>query len=85
MKRLTEYIKENLDIDNFEYKFDVWFKSDKDHYEPILKLLQDCYERRILTKEDVDKFIGQNPKFQIKKFVDFFDENVKKDDSINID
>jgi len=85
MKTLIEYIKENLDIDNFSYKFDVWFKSDKQNYQPMLKFLQECYQKKIVQKDDIEQFLAKNTTFKIKKFVDFFDEDVKRDESINID
>lgn len=85
MKTLIEYIKENLDIDNFSYKFDVWFKSDKQNYQPMLKFLQECYQKKIVQKDDIEQFLSKNTTFKIKKFVDFFDEDVKRDESINID
>lgn len=85
MKSLIEYIKENLDIDNFSYKFDVWFQSDKNHLKPMLELFKDCADRKIVQKDDVDKFIEKYPGFKIKKFVDFFDEDVKRDEAIAID
>ena len=85
MKTLIEYIKENLDIDNFSYKFDVWFKSDKQNYQPMLKFLQECYQKKIVQKDDIEQFLTKNTTFKLKKFVDFFDEDVKRDESINID
>jgi len=85
MKSLFEYIKENLDIDNFAYKFDVWFQTDKNHLKPMLELFKDCADRKIVQKDDVDKFIEKYPSFKIKKFVDFFDEDVKRDEAISID
>ncbi len=85
MKTLIEYIKENLDIDNFSYKFDVWFKSDKQNYQPMLKFLQECYQKKIVQKDDIEQFLTKNNTFKLKKFVDFFDEDVKRDESINID
>jgi len=85
MKTLIEYIKENLDIDNFSYKFDVWFKSDKQNYQPMLKFLQECYQKKIVQKDDIEQFLSKNNTFKLKKFVDFFDEDVKRDESINID
>ena len=85
MKTLTDYIKECLDIDNFEYKFDVWFDSDKSHYQPMLEFLKELSLRKVVTKDDVDDFLLKNSKFQIKKFVDFFDEDVKRDEAINVD
>ena len=84
-KFAEEIVKENLDIENFEYKFDIWFKDDKTYLEPLLNLLKDCQLRHIITKEDISKFIENNPKFPIKKFVDFFEEDVKRDESINVD
>ena len=85
MKSISEYIKENLDIDNFLYKFDVWFKTDKDNLDKVILLIKDCYDRKIVQKEDVELFLENNPKFKVKKFVDFFDEDVKRDESINVD
>lgn len=85
MKTITEYIKENLDIENFEYKFDVWFKTDKKNYKPMLEFLKDCYAKRIVQKDDIDAFLEKNNTFKVKKFVDFFDEDVKRDDAVNID
>ena len=85
MMNLTDYIKECLDIENFEYKFDVWFDKDKKHLEPILDLFKGCADRKIVQKDDVEKFIERCPDFKVKKFVDFFDEDVKRDESINVD
>ena len=85
MKRFTDYIKECLDIDNFEYKFDVWFKSDKEHKKPMLDMLTILTGRRMVQKEDIDAFIEKYPKFKIKKFVDFFDEDVTRDDAVTVD
>lgn len=85
MKNIKDYIKECLDIDNFDYKFDVWFKTDKKNYEPMLSFLQTCYQKRIVQKDDIEQFLSKNNTFKLKKFVDFFDEDVKKDESINID
>lgn len=85
MKNLKEYIKENLDIENFSYKFDIWFKSDKEHLKPMLSLFKECKDRKIVQKDDVEKFISNYPKFKIKKFVDFFDEDIKRSEEINVD
>ena len=85
MKSILEYIKESLDVDNFEYKFDVWFKGNKKHYDEILNLLKDCAQRKVVSKADVEAFLEKNKDFQVKKFVDFFDEDVKKKDDINVD
>lgn len=85
MKRFTDYIKECLDVDNFEYKFDVWFKSDKEHKKPMLDMLTILTGRRMVQKEDIDAFIEKYPKFKIKKFVDFFDEDVTRDDAVTVD
>ena len=85
MKKIIDYIKENLDVDNFEYKFNVWFESDKQHYKPMLDLLKDCYDRRLVQKDDIEKFLATYNTFKIKKFVDFFDEDVKRDEAISVD
>lgn len=85
MKHLTDYIKECLDVDNFEYKFDVWFESDKEHKKPMLDMLTILTGRRMVQKEDIDAFIEKYPKFKIKKFVDFFDEDVTRDDAVTVD
>lgn len=85
MKNLTDYIKECLDVENFEYKFKVWFDSDKSHYQPMLEFLKELSLRKIVTRDDIDDFLLKNSKFQIKKFVDFFDEDVKRDEAINVD
>lgn len=85
MKRLVDYIKENLDVDNFLYKFDVWFEKDKENLDKMILLIKDCYDRKIVQKDDVEKFLEENPSFKMKKFVDFFDEEVKRDESINVD
>ena len=47
--------------------------------------MQGCAGRKIVQKDDIDGFISNYPSFQIKKFVDFFDEDVKRDESINVD
>lgn len=85
MKRLVDYIKENLDVDNFLYKFDVWFEKDKENLDKMILLIKDCYDRKIVQKDDIEKFLEENPSFKMKKFVDFFDEEVKRDESINVD
>lgn len=85
MKSLAEYIKENLDIENFEYKFDVWFKSDTEHQKPMLEFLTKLSQRKIVQKEDVETFLLKYSNFKLKKFVDFFDEDVLRDEAINVD
>lgn len=85
MRKLVEYIKENLDIENFSYKFDVWFENDKEHLKPMLELFKSCSDRKFVQKDDIEAFINKYNKFKIKKFVDFFDEDVKRDESINVD
>lgn len=85
MKTLTEYIKECLDVDNFAYKFDVWFRTDEQHYQPMVDMLKKCKDRKIVTKEDVDAFLLKYNTFKVKKFVDFFDEDVKREENINVD
>lgn len=85
MKTIKEYIKECLDVDNFAYKFDVWFQTDKEYLKPMLDFIIDCSSRKIVQKDDVEKFLLTNNKFKVKKFVDFFDEDVKRDDAISVD
>ena len=85
MKTLASYIKECLDVDNFLYKFDVWFQSDKKHLQPIINLIKDCGNRRVVQKDDIELFLSKNSEFKVKKFVDFFDEDVKRDEAINVD
>ena len=85
MKNLSDYIKECLDVDNFAYKFSVWFDSDKEHFEPMLNFLKELSLRKVVTRDDIDDFLLKNSKFKVKKFVDFFDEDVKRDEAINVD
>lgn len=85
MKKLVDYIKENLDVENFLYKFDIWFDKDKENLDKMILFIKDCYDRKIVQKDDVEKFLEENPSFKMKKFVDFFDEEVKRDESINVD
>jgi len=85
MKTLAEYIKECLDTENFAYKYDVWFKSDTEHQKPFLELLTKLSQRKIVQKEDIEAFLLKYNNFKIKKFVDFFDEDVKRDEAINVD
>ena len=85
MKTLAEYIKECLDTENFAYKYDVWFKSDTEHQKPFLELLAKLSQRKIVQKEDIEAFLLKYNNFKIKKFVDFFDEDVTRDEAINVD
>lgn len=85
MKGLTEYVKECLDVENFAYKFDVWFKKEKTGYKSLLQLIEDCAAKKIVTSEDIDKFIENNPKFKLKEFIDFMDEDVKRDEAVTVD
>lgn len=85
MKTLAEYIKECLDTENFAYKYDVWFQSDTEHQKPFLELLTKLSQRKIVQKEDVESFLLKYNNFKIKKFVDFFDEDVTRDEAINVD
>ena len=85
MKTLAEYIKECLDTENFAYKYDVWFQSDTEHQKPFLELLTKLSQRKIVQKEDIEAFLLKYNNFKIKKFVDFFDEDVTRDEAINID
>ena len=85
MKTLAEYIKECLDTENFAYKYDVWFQSDTEHQKPFLELLTKLSQRKIVQKEDIESFLLKYNNFKIKKFVDFFDEDVTRDEAINVD
>ena len=85
MKTLTEYIKECLDTENFAYKYDVWFQSDTEHQKPFLELLTKLSQRKVVQKEDIEAFLLKYNNFKIKKFVDFFDEDVTRDEAINVD
>ena len=85
MKTLTEYIKECLDTENFAYKYDVWFQSYTEHQKPFLELLTKLSQRKIVQKEDIESFLLKYNNFNIKKFVDFFDEDVTRDEAINVD
>ena len=85
MKTLAEYIKECLDTENFAYKYDVWFQSDTEHQKPFLELLTKLSQRKIVQKEDIESFLLKYSNFKIKKFVDFFDEDVTRDEAINVD
>ena len=85
MKTLVEYIKECLDTENFAYKYDVWFQSDTEHQKPFLELLTKLSQRKIVQKEDIEAFLLKYNNFKIKKFVDFFDEDVTRDEAINVD
>ena len=85
MKTLAEYIKECLDTENFAYKYDVWFQSDTEHQKPFLELLTKLSQRKIVQKEDIEAFLLKYNNFKIKKFVDFFDEDVTRDEAINVD
>ena len=85
MKTLAEYIKECLDTENFAYKYDVWFQSDTKHQKPFLELLTKLSQRKIVQKEDIESFLLKYNNFKIKKFVDFFDEDVTRDEAINVD
>ena len=85
MKTLAEYIKECLDTENFAYKYDVWFQSDTEHQKPFLELLTKLSQRKIVQKEDIESFLLKYNNFNIKKFVDFFDEDVTRDEAINVD
>ena len=85
MNTLAEYIKECLDTENFAYKYDVWFQSDTEHQKPFLELLTKLSQRKIVQKEDIEAFLLKYNNFKIKKFVDFFDEDVPRDEAINVD
>lgn len=85
MKTLINYIKENLETDEFSYKYDVWFQKDKKHEKAFLDLLSRLAELKVVTKEDVESFLENNGGFNLKNFVDFFDDTVKTQDDINKD
>lgn len=85
MKTLINYIKENLETDEFSYKYDVWFQKDKKHEKAFLDLMSRLAELKVVTKEDVESFLENNGGFNLKNFVDFFDDTVKTQDDINKD
>lgn len=85
MKTLINYIKENLETDEFSYKYDVWFQKDKKHEKAFLDLLSRLAELKVVTKEDVESFLENNSGFNLKNFVDFFDDTIKTQDDINKD
>ena len=53
--------------------------------EPFLELLTKLSQRKIVQKEDIESFLLKYNNFKIKKFVDFFDEDVTRDEAINVD
>jgi hypothetical protein len=81
MKKIIEYIKENIDTDNLVWKIEVYFKKHKDQYNQFVKLTKKFEEQHGLTNEEINEFLEKS-KLNLKKFIDFISEDI---DTENID
>lgn len=86
MKRLTEFIKEELD-NNIFWKIDTYFKDNPDELKAFNGMVDVCRTNKGFNTSTIDAYLNSNELLNKnqKKFVDFLDDTIKQDTSINKD
>lgn len=86
MKRLKEFIKEELD-NNIFWKIDTYFKDNPDELKAFNGMVDVCRTNKGFNTSTIDAYLSSNELLNKnqKKFVDFLDDTIKQDTSINKD
>lgn len=84
MKNITQYIKESIDEENLEWKIKVFFKKNRKEYNQFVHLVDKCKEGNAITKEFVEELV-KDTDINVKQFVDFMDDDIYKDTTIQKD
>lgn len=76
MKKLTDYLNEGLD-DNLDWKIDRYFYKDNKGKKEFYELIDYCRDNKAFNQKDLEEYFKDYPFDNLKKFVDFIDDNIK--------
>ena len=84
MKRLLEYILEELDLRNLTYMIDRWFENYPDQLSQFEEILVKCKQDKVVNPKNLEKYIkGTFLETQLEDFVRFINNEVKVDPNTN--
>lgn len=86
MKHLTDYINEELD-DNIFWKIDTYFQNNPDELKSFNGMIDVCRSNKSFNVSTIEAYLNSNELLSKnqKKFVDFLDNTINKDTTINKD
>ena len=86
MKHLTDYINEELD-DNIFWKIDTYFQNNPDELKSFNGMIDVCRSNKSFNVSTIEAYVNSNELLSKnqKKFVDFLDNTIKQDTTINKD
>ena len=86
MKHLTDYINEELD-DNIFWKIDTYFQNNPDELKSFNGMIDVCRYNKSFNVSTIEAYLNSNELLSKnqKKFVDFLDNTIKQDTTINKD
>lgn len=86
MKHLTDYINEELD-DNIFWKIDTYFQNNPDELKSFNGMIDVCRSNKSFNISTIEAYLNSNELLSKnqKKFVDFLDNTIKQDTTINKD
>lgn len=86
MKHLTDYINEELD-DNIFWKIDTYFQKNPDELKSFNGMIDVCRSNKSFNVSTIEAYLNSNELLSKnqKKFVDFLDNTIKQNTTINKD
>lgn len=86
MKHLTDYINEELD-GNIFWKIDTYFQNNPDELKSFNGMIDVCRSNKSFNVSTIEAYLNSNELLSKnqKKFVDFLDNTIKQDTTINKD
>lgn len=86
MKHLTDYINEELD-DNIFWKIDTYFQNNPDELKSFNGMIDVCRSNKSFNVSTIEAYLNSNELLSKnqKKFVDFLDNTIKQNTTINKD
>lgn len=86
MKHLIDYINEELD-DNIFWKIDTYFQNNPDELKSFNGMIDVCRSNKAFNVSTIEAYLNSNEVLSKnqKKFVDFLDNTINNDETINKD
>ena len=83
---MTDYINEELD-DNIFWKIDTYFQNNPDELKSFNGMIDVCRSNKSFNVSTIEAYLNSNELLSKnqKKFVDFLDNTIKQDTTINKD
>ena len=83
---LSDYINEELD-DNIFWKIDTYFQNNPDELKSFNGMIDVCRSNKSFNVSTIEAYLNSNELLSKnqKKFVDFLDNTIKQDTTINKD